>query len=53
MILVFLVERGGQAYNCNTSNLFNDLSSLLRDSIVVANMNKSMPFLLRLVVNKT
>ena len=32
---------------------FNDLSTLLRDSIVVANVNESMPFLLRLDVNKT
>ena len=33
--------------------LFNDLSTLLRESIVVANVNESMPFLLRLDVNKT
>ena len=44
-----------QLYLKKVQSFLKDLSALLRDSIVVANMNKSMPFpfLLRLDVNAT
>lgn len=40
-------------YEIQVVTAFHDLSILLRDSIALVNINKSLPFLLKLDVNKT